>query len=81
MVTTPPARPVDRWCGAGRVCDVVDSGCVDTLQQFLEGALPMMNRHRERGISGFLRRFRGQPRDKSHTAVPSATRLQPGSHL
>lgn len=40
MVTTPPARPVDRWCVAGRVCDVVDSGCVDTRQQFLKRALP-----------------------------------------
>lgn len=40
MVATPPARPVDRWCVVGRVCDVVDSSCADTQRQFLERGLP-----------------------------------------
>lgn len=40
MVAVPLARPVDRWCVAGRVCDMVDSSCADTQWQFLERALP-----------------------------------------
>lgn len=40
MVATPPARPVDRWCVAGRVCDMVDSSRADTQRQFLERGLP-----------------------------------------
>lgn len=40
MVAMLPAKPVDRWFVAGRVCDMVDSGCMDTQWQFLERALP-----------------------------------------
>lgn len=60
MVATLPAKPVYMWCVAGRVCDMVDSGCVDTQWQFLAKALPDDEQALGKG--------------KSHTPVPPAPR-------
>lgn len=50
----PPARPVNRWWVAGRVCDMVDSSCLDTQGQFLERDLPKESLRRYREMGGDL---------------------------